>query len=164
MARSKKVSEFTLKFTSDVKVRFPKLQVLPSVKYLDVQALSRVPKVKIDVGVYKAHGCLRHVQAVVEAGMVTGIEVDRCSDMEPASPQLTAWLGAILKRAGRNGPRKQKPIPLGDYLATVGKEDEGTCFDFDFLWFTGFCCVYSDGPIRSLCAIWRPKASAPGKL
>lgn len=166
MARSKKVSEFTLKFTSDVKVRFPKLEVSPGLKYLDIEALSRAPKAKIDVGVYKVRGCVRHVQAVVEAGMVTGVEVDRCSDMIPAGPELAALLGAILKRSGRGGPSQRKPVPLKQYLATVGKEDEGNCFDFEFLSFSGFCCFYSVGPMRSMCAIIliKTKPSAPGKL
>ena len=108
---------FTFKHLVEVKARLLDFQLSPSLKYLDADALSRVTKAKIDVGFYKGGCCNRHVLAVIEAGMVTKLEMDPCHESKPATPELSAMIKAALKRAGRSGSAKWRPIPVKEFLS-----------------------------------------------
>jgi len=163
VAKSKKAAEnvFALRHTAEVKVAVPEFQLLSSVKYLDVEALSRVSKVKIDVGFFKSPCCERHLRAVIETGMVTSLEMDSCSDLIPANSDLAAFVKTALKRARRSVTGKWKPMPVKDFLARAGniKEIETNCIEFTIFGHTFFCCQTGDGPVS--CVHIEPIVAKP---
>jgi hypothetical protein len=55
-----KLAVFEFKTTTKVKIRFLDFHLLPSVEYLDAEALSRAAKATIDVGFYKTSCCERY--------------------------------------------------------------------------------------------------------
>ncbi|MGB7741822.1 MAG: hypothetical protein WBL41_03615, partial [Terracidiphilus sp.] len=81
MAKSSQSSarSFKLRYATDVSVRVPEFQLLPSLQYLDAESLSRAAKAKVEVGFFKSPCCDRHVQAVIERGIVVGLDMAPCS-------------------------------------------------------------------------------------
>jgi hypothetical protein len=152
VAKPKKAADhsFTLRYTTQVNVAVPEFHLLPSVKYLNAETLSLASKVKIDVGFFKTPCCDRHLRAVIEGGMVTKLEMEPCSDSTPASPDLVAFVNTALKRARRSPPRKWKPIPVKEFLASpqqINGGAETNCIEFTIFGHTIFCCRTGEGPI-----------------
>src|ERR1700744_250153 len=113
-------STFGLRYASEVTVRVPKFELLPSLQFLDVEALSRVSKAKIDIGFFKSPCCERHVHAVIERGIVVRIEVPPCSKPARLQPDQAGFVTAALKRASR-GSGKFTPLPVKEFLATIAQ-------------------------------------------
>jgi hypothetical protein len=151
VAKAKKAAErsLTLKYSTQVKIAIPEFQLLSSVKYLDAEALSLASNAKIDVGFFKTPCCERHLRAVIERGMVTSLELEPCSDLTPASPDLAAFAADALKRARRSAPRKWKPIPVKQFLARPQQinEQETNCIEFTIFGRNFFCCQTGNGPV-----------------
>lgn len=147
---------FKLRHAFEVTVSAPEFQLLPSLQYLDVTALSRASKAKIDVGFFKAPCCERHVYAVIEQGIVVGLDMAPCSDSTAPPSEAVAFLEAALKRAGRAGAQKWKPIPVGDFLDNAAErvKSQTTCVQFTIFGITIFCCRTDKGPIS--CAVIEP--------
>jgi len=116
-ATKSKTSSVSFKHAARVNVELLPFHPLPSLKYLDAEALGRAAKTKIEVGSFQTDCCTRHVRAVVEAGKVTGLEVDACPDSKPPSPDLVPVLRAALKKLRPKTPGKWKPIPVAAFLA-----------------------------------------------
>jgi hypothetical protein len=151
MAKSNRGSaaSFKLRYTSELTVRTPEFQVAQSLQYLDIESLSHASKAKVDVGSFKAPCCERRVHAVVERGMVAGLDMAPCSGTTAPPPEAVAFVTAALKRAGRSSARKWKPIPVRDFLASVAERvrAETTCIEFTIFGHTYFCCRTDNGPI-----------------
>ncbi|HEY1756042.1 MAG TPA: hypothetical protein VGG72_11640 [Bryobacteraceae bacterium] len=145
MAKSKKTStrSFEFKTTTKVKVTFAELHLLPSLEYLDVEALSRAAKATIEVGFYKTSCCERYVRAVIEAGKVVRLDMDECKDMKPPHPELAALVKMALKRAGRRPAGKFKPMPVKAFLGQAKEiADEGeACFSLCGIFGCYYCCT-----------------------
>ena len=156
MAKPKRKSPgpFKFKHAVDVEARYIEPQILPSVRYLDADALSRAPKAIIEVAVYKTACCERYVRAVIEAGKVIRLDVDACTDAKPVkpNPQLNALMKAALKRARVGTATKWKPMPVKEFIAQAQERPVGggvtECFEFCFIFGCYFCCVTGD---RSDC-------------
>jgi hypothetical protein len=150
VAKSKKSSaaSFKLRYSADVTISVPEIQLLPSLRYLDVEALSRASKAKIDVGYFNAPCCQRPVSAVIEHGMVVKLNIAPCSEATPLPPEGVAFVSAALKRA-RSGAGKWKPVPVKEFLANVAQQvgGETNCIEFTILGHTIFCCRTGEGPI-----------------
>jgi hypothetical protein len=159
MPKKEKGKSFTLAYTAEVKITLPKLQFMSSLKYLDADALSHVPKIKIDVGFFKTPCCDRHLRAVIKDGMVTGLEMDPCSDLTPASAELSALAKTALKHA--KPPGTWKPVPVREYLSRAEEinERETNCVEFTFLGHTFFCCQTGRGPVS--CVYIEPIVAKP---
>ena len=140
---------FKLRYTSEVTVRAPEFQVAQSLQYLDIESLSRASKAKVDIGFFKAPCCERRVHAVIERGIVAGLEMEPCSGTAAPPPEALAFVAAALKRAGRSSTRKWKPIPVRDFLGRVAERvrAETTCIEFTIFGHTYFCCRTDNGPI-----------------
>ena len=151
MAKTRKAAEdsFTLRYTTELNVSIPQFHLLSSVRYLDAEALSHVSKAKIEVGFFKTPCCERQVRAVIEQGMVTRLELEPCSDLTPASPDLVAFATNALKRARRSARGKWKPVPVKEFLAKPQEinERETNCIEFTIFGRTIFCCQTGDGPV-----------------
>lgn len=158
MAKSNQgsASSFKLRYASEVTVRAPEFQPAASLQYVDAEALSRASKARIDVGFFKAPCCERHVHAVIERGIVVGLEMAPCSDSAAAPPEAVAFVEAALKRAGRNTARKWKPIAVKDFFASTAErvQAETNCIEFTFFGRTYFCCRTDNGPIG--CVVVEP--------
>jgi hypothetical protein len=150
VAKSKKSSaaSFKLRYSAEVTVSVPEVQLLPSLRYLDVEALSRASSAKVDVGFFNAPCCKRAVSAVIERGMVVKLEMSPCSDPTPLPREGVAFVSAALKRA-RSGAGKWKPVPVKEFLANVAQQvgAETNCIEFMILGHTIFCCRTGEGPI-----------------
>lgn len=150
MAKSNQGSapSFKVRFASDVTVSAPEFQVAPSLQYLDTESLSRASKARIDVGFFKAPCCERHVHAIIERGIVVGLDMAPCSESTAAPPEAVAFVSAALKRAGRSSARKWKPLPVNDFLASPAERvrAETTCIQFTIFGHTYFCCRTDNGP------------------
>jgi hypothetical protein len=150
MAKSAKpaAKSVTFKYTSEVKVTVPEFRIAASVAFLDTEALARVAKATIDVGSYKTACCERHVRAVVNRGMVVGIETDPCSDAKSAGPAIADVAKTAFKRIGGN-PGKWKPVRVGEFLAKLLQEEEPitNCIEFTIFGHTFFCCRTGNGPV-----------------
>jgi hypothetical protein len=139
-AKKSKTSSFSFKHTAHVKVELLPFHPLPSLKYLDAEALGHAAKTKIEVGSFKSDCCDRHVRAVIEGGKVIGLEVDQCPDSKPAPPDLVPVLRAALKKARLKAPGKWKPIPIAAFLAQPQEEPVGTITCIEIcIW--GHCLV-----------------------
>jgi hypothetical protein len=125
-ARESKTSSFSFKQPVQVSVELLPFHPLPSLKYLDGEALSRAAKAKIEVGSFQTDCCARHVRAVIEGGKVIGLEVDPCPDSKPAPPDLVPVLRAALKKLRPKAPGKWKPIPVAAFLAQPQEISVGT--------------------------------------
>src|SRR5580658_8055106 len=103
VAKSKQDSapSFKLRYASEVTVRVPEFHPLPSLQYLDAEALSRAAKAKIDIGFFKSPCCERHVHAVIERGIVVGLEIAPCSEPVALPPDAVAFVTAAFKRASK---------------------------------------------------------------
>jgi hypothetical protein len=149
VAKSKQDSapSFKLRYASEVTVRVSEFHPLPSLQYLDVEALSSASKAKIDVGFFKSPCCERHVQAVIERGIVVEIELAPCPDRTALPPDAAALVKATLKRV-RRGSRKWKPIPVRTFLANPAGplEAETNCFTIRIFGIDFFCCSTDDRP------------------
>ena len=147
---------FKLRHAFEVTVSAPEFQLLPSLQYLDVAALGRASKARIDVGFFKAPCCERHVYAIVERGIVVDLEMSPCSESAAPPSEAVAFVEAALKRAGRAGSQKWKPIPVGDFLANTAERvrSQTTCIQFTIFGITIFCCRTDGGPIS--CAVIEP--------
>ena len=149
VAKSKKSSAatFKLRYSANITIRIPEIQLLPSLRYLDVEALSRASKARIDVGYFQAPCCKRAVSAVIENGKVVRLEVAPCSDPAAVSADAAAFVAAALKRA-RRGAGKWKPVPVKQFLAEVPQQvAETNCIEFTIFGHTFFCCRTGNGPI-----------------
>ena len=150
MAKSNQgsASSFKLRYTSEVTVSAPEFEAAASLQYVDAEALSRASKARIDVGFFKSPCCERHVHAVIERGMVVGLEMAPCSESAAAPAEAVAFVEAALKRAGRNTARKWKPIAVKDFLASTAERvrAETTCIEFTIFGHTYFCCRTDNGP------------------
>jgi len=151
VAKSNKNSapSFKLRYATEVTVRSPEFQLLPSLRYLDAEALSQAAKARIDVGFFKTPCCQRHVQAVIEHGTVVGLDMAPCSEKTALPPEGVAFVAAALKRAGRGRARKWKSVPVKEFLASPAERVQGetNCIEFTIFGRTIFCCRTDDGPI-----------------
>jgi hypothetical protein len=140
---------FKLRYTAEVAVRAPEFQPVPSLQYLDAESLSRAPKARIDVGLFRTPCCERHVYAVIERGTVVALDMAPCSQPTAPPPEAAAFVAAALKRAGRGTARKWKPIPVKEFLASPAERirAQTTCIEFTIFGRTYFCCRTGDGPI-----------------
>jgi hypothetical protein len=149
MAKSKQGPSFKLRYTSEVTVSAPEFQASPSLQYVDREALSLASKARIDVGFFKSPCCERHVHAVIERGIVVGLDMAPCSESTAPPPEEIAFVTAALKRAGRSSTRKWKPIPVRSFLAGTAElvQAETNCIEFTIWGHTFFCCRTDNGPI-----------------
>ncbi|MGA8780730.1 MAG: hypothetical protein WB567_08300, partial [Terracidiphilus sp.] len=124
-------------------------QLLPSLQYLDAESLSRAAKAKVEVGFFKSPCCDRHVQAVIERGIVVGLDMAPCSEKNALPPGEVAFVAAALKRLRRSGGGKWKPVPVKEFLATAAQRVNGetNCIEFTIFGHTIFCCRTDEGPI-----------------
>jgi hypothetical protein len=112
-----KASSLSFKHPAQVNVELLPFHPLPSLKYLDAEALGRAAKAKIEVGAFQTGCCARHVQAVIEGGKVIGLELDPCPNSKPAPPDLVPVLRAAFKKLRPKPPGKWKPMPVAAFLA-----------------------------------------------
>lgn len=151
MAKSNRAAapSFQLRYTAEVTVRAPEFEPVPSLQYLDAESLSRAPKARIDVGLFRTPCCERHVYAVIERGTVVALDMAPCSQPTAPPSETTAFVEAALKRAGRGRAGKWKPIPVKDFLASPAERirAQTTCIEFTIFGRTYFCCRTDDGPI-----------------
>jgi hypothetical protein len=150
MAKSSQSSarSFKLRYATDVTVRVPEFQLLSSLQYLDADSLSLAAKARVDIGFFKSPCCDRHVRAVIERGIVVGLEMAPCSDATALPPGEVAFVAAALKRVRRSGG-KWKPVAVKEFLATAEQRVNGetNCIEFTIFGRTIFCCRTDEGPI-----------------
>jgi hypothetical protein len=154
VAKSSKVSapSFKLRHASEVTVGVAEFHPLPSLQYLDAEALSRASKAKIDIGFFKSPCCECHVHAVIERGIVVGLEMTPCSEAIRLPPEEVAFVTAALKRAGKGG-RKWKPVPVKEFLARPDLppgHGVTNCIEFTIFGRTFFCCQTDNGPANCI--------------
>jgi hypothetical protein len=125
-ANPPKGSSVSFKHPARVNVELVPFHPVPSLKYLDAEALASAAKTKIEVGSFQGDCCARHVRAVIEGGKVIGLEVDPCPDSRPAAPDLVPVLRAALKKLRLEAPRKWKPMPVAAFLAQPQEISVGT--------------------------------------
>jgi hypothetical protein len=145
-------SSFKLRYASEVTVRAPEFHLLPSLQFLDVEALSRVAKTKLDIGFFKSPCCERHVHAVIERGIVVSLDVPPCSKPTRLEPDQAAFVTAALKRARRGGSGKFKPAPVKEFLTVIAQQGppETNCITFTIFGHDIFCCRTGEGPISCI--------------
>jgi hypothetical protein len=154
VAKSKQDSapSFKLRYASEVTVRVPEFHPLPSLQYLDAEALSRASKAKIDIGFFKSPCCERHVQAVIERGMVVGLDIAPCAEPISLPAEAVAFVKTALKRVRRGSP-KWKPVPVKEFLARQELppgRGETNCVTFTIFGREIFCCQTDDGPVSCI--------------
>jgi len=128
----------TMNYSVPVQVRRPKLDLLPSIAYLDIPKLAGAENAEVELGSFHAGCCRRQVLAVIRNGKVTGFRVEGCSTATPPSPEIARLLKAARKQlSGSNPPAKFRPVPVADFFRGLG--DTGTGIE---IWFCIEICVF----------------------
>jgi hypothetical protein len=144
MQKSRKSTNlsFSFKHTGEVDVTVARCKVLPSVKYLNAQALSRASKVSVEVGSVKGESCVRTVLAVIESGIVTKLEMEPCGEMIRSTPEQEALIKSALKVAGKKARPKWKPVPVAKFLSNAQAylEDGPFCIHLCIFSYCVECC------------------------
>ena len=119
MARSgrKKRPATKLRFSLDVEVYRPELELFESMRYLDAAKLERAARAEIEVGYVKTDCCRQIVRALIQKGMVTALRIDASSKEKHAAapPELTRLLNEVERKAPgipERGPRLPVPVAL----------------------------------------------------
>lgn len=110
---------FSFNHTGKVDVTVSLCRVLPSVKFLNGQALGRASRASIQVGSVKGKSCVRTVMAVIESGIVTRLQMEPCGEMLRPTPEQEALIKVALKAAGKKLRPRWKPVPVAKFLANA---------------------------------------------
>ena len=149
MARRKQQRR-SITFTQPMRVRVqqPEVEILASVKHLDVNELARAARAEIELGYVKTNCCHQLIRAVVRKGMVTRLVVEPPSKRggTRVSPELRRMLNAARRRAS---PRRQPgplPMPVAPFLANAARFSIQTiwCFQICIFGWCIACCVNGD--------------------
>jgi hypothetical protein len=112
----------TMNYSVPVRVRRPKLELLPSVAYLDIKRLAAAQSAEVELGTIQGGCCRRQVNAVIVKGKVTGFKVKGCSGAKPPTPELSRLLKAARKHlTGSATPAKFRAMPVGDFFRNAGE-------------------------------------------
>lgn len=113
--RGKKAqSPIKFEYPITIEVHPVQFELASSLALLDPTRLSRGNH-KIEVGWVKGGCCRKVVRAVIRKGMVAAVEVERCAEMRPVTPEIAGVLREARRRTnGGNG--KFEPIPISDFL------------------------------------------------
>lgn len=121
MARSggKKRLAAKYKFSLDVEVYRPEVELFESIRYLDAARLERAARAEIEVGYIKTDCCRQIVRALVQKGMVTALRIDATSKEKNAAapPELTRLLNEVQRKAPGIPERGQRlPVPVAVFM------------------------------------------------
>src|SRR5262245_49330507 len=109
-----------LVFQHPVSVSVKRLKIEPatSLKYLDVDKLSRASKTEFEVGSVTVGNRRSAVRAVVRKGMVVALKTELCADCTPArvTPDVRDLLKAVQSRIGDRDSVGRPPIPVVEFL------------------------------------------------
>lgn len=141
MARSRRSgSEMVFQHSAPVRVKRLKIQRAPSLKYLDVEKLSRAASAEFDYGYVEVNGKKSAVRAVVRKGMVVSLKHEECSGCEKVSmsKELKTLLAAVRRRLGPGGGGTSRPEPVAVFLQQQ-KPERSECVLVCW-WFACFIC------------------------
>lgn len=131
-----------------------------SVRNLDLEALSRVKKARLEVGHFDAGCCQRTVCAIVRNGKLTSFEVEPCDERAPMPPSMKSIVDAAYRDAARRAraathagglklpvPVEQLPQTLARIKATIW-----VCVKICIFGHCLICCI--DANTESPKPIW----------
>ena len=157
MALKKKTDSrplLTFKHAVQVEVRPVDFQLFAAVKHLDVAKLSKSARAKIELGFFETDCCRRVVRALVQQGMVVGLELEPCKDKagKPPTADEQALIQAAIKRVRARRSRPFRPVELTRFLGNaVGLTIETiTCTRICIFGICFVCCTTVD-PDRVDC-------------
>jgi hypothetical protein len=140
-----------------VEVRPVPFKTFDCVRHLDVSSLSRAAHARFEVGRFEAGCCHRTVHAIVRKGMVTRLEVERCSGSVRLDPDLKKVVEHARKKlaGGRRGSKKL-PVPVSKFLAAPKglTIDVSFCFMICIFGWCLICCFDSEDPRSTNCSVF----------
>lgn len=144
----------TMRYLVPMKVRRPKLDVLPSVAYLDIAKLAQAENATVELGSIQSGCCPRRVSAHIRNGKVASLEVQGCPDSKPPTPEIRRLLKTADKSLGGSGTTsKFRPVPVADFFRNGAglTIDIFVCIEICFLGYCLLCCIGEGG---NGCAIF----------
>ena len=165
MARTAKRSRPVASFTHPIKVEVhkPRVEVLESVRHLDIGNLKR-SAAEIEVGYLATRRCRQLVRATLRKGMVTKLVLEPCAEQERM--KITPEIARVLEEArrqvmskGRHAP--EFPMPIEDFMSDIAAAVDETiiCIHICIWRYCLDCCFYwygSDVGGILLCGFGEP--------
>lgn len=132
----------------DVEVFQPQLELSPSLRFLDLDVLSRVARADILVGSIAGGCCGLAVHAQVRKGRVVGIRAQGCATEQATSlsrEHRKIMAAAIERVASGRRKRSRLPMPVAEFFGrdTVARQtsiDVLVCVRICILGFCTTCC------------------------
>jgi len=117
-----------------------------------IDASKAASRKKIEVGAFLGGCCATKVYGVVEHGMVTRVEFEKCKDMKSPSRSLAAAAAKALKAARPTGGGTFQPMPVAAFIAQARRrfidiDVGGGCITICIGDSCFFCCVLDNDPI-----------------
>ena len=117
MARSRSPALFRAHQRAAVEIRPVPFVPFRSLQNLDLEKLARAPRAVVELGQFESACCRRTARAVIERGLVTGVQIDARPDAAATRPRPD--LARLLERArARIGARKDGAARLPMSVAT----------------------------------------------
>jgi hypothetical protein len=139
-----------------VEVRAAEFEPLGQISLFDRKKLGS-GKHRIEIGSSAGGCCRRRVFALVQRGMVTGLDIESCRERQTKlSKETQGLVKAAYKRSRRKASSKWKPVPVRDFFASPAAARSiviswgGWCIQV--CWTSG-----TDGVMTCLqCCAWPP--------
>jgi hypothetical protein len=150
MARSRKRSQRSIVLRQNVELEITEIPIktFDSIRYLDVERLSRAAHARFEVGTFEAGCCRRVAHAVVQKGMVTKLELEPCKKAVHVTPDIKRVIQAAHKKlAAQRSGTTSLPIPVSEFLAgPIGPIFEGwICIKICGFGHCITCCIHIPG-------------------
>jgi hypothetical protein len=107
----------TFTYPMRVEVHEVAFEPLDSVALLDFARLSK-GRHKVAIGFASGDCCRRSVYAMVNNGMVTNIEFERCGHAKKPSKKMLALIEAARRKIGMAEPSPWRPIPVAEFFSS----------------------------------------------
>jgi hypothetical protein len=147
---TRKKSAAVLRFRQPVDVELfrPRLKLLPSFRYLDVDALSRAARADVPIAELEGGCCGHTVLAEVRRGKVVGIRIEPCDDEQgaPLSREYRKLVAQAFKRVTKPRRSARKlPMPVRTFFGSTAVAmqtsiDVMVCVRICILGFCTTCC------------------------
>lgn len=160
MPKSK--ASVTMEYSIPVQVRRPKLELAPSVAYLDLPKLAQAEHAEVELGSIKAGCCRRQVNTIIRKGKVVDIQAEGCPCAKPPTPEIKRLLKAAEKHLAGSGSQKWRPKPVADFFRELGGTGIEVFYCIEICAF-GSCllCCLSSEPVNTGCVIFTDPVTLP---
>ena len=146
----------TFRHPLTVEVFGPSFQLSPSLRFMNVDALSKAASAEVPIGEVDGGCCQHTVYATIRKGMVTGIRAEECpkEDRMALTREYAAVVAQAMKRLQaqrRGGDGRKLPMPVATFFGSTAvaravSVDVLVCVRICILGFCSTCCRVTTTP------------------